>query len=478
MNDDRFGVKVVGFLFLFGIISAPAFSQVVTDGTTGPGQALAGPDYQIGAELGTKAGSNLFHSFEQFSIETGGSAIFSGPGSIENIIGRVTGGNVSSIDGRLASTIPGADLWLFNPAGIVFGANATLDLTGSFHVSTADQVRTADGATFSAADPESSGFSVAPPEAFGFLNADPAAISINGSQLAVGAGETLSVVGGDVEVAGNGAEISNVLLTEAGTVNLLAAGGPGEANVVTGELTGAGGDITVTDQAAVFAFGDGGGSIKIRGGEFVVDEGSAIATSNSGPSDNTGGIDVDVERLELANNGQVNTFSRGAGDSGAIAVAADAVELRDTGRIQSFAENEGAGGDIAVTADEIKLQNSGSVSSTSQAEGAGGDIAVVSETIELRNAGRITSVAEAGGDGGRIGIQTADLRVIEDSVIRSFTGASGNAGDIALDANTILLADAVNELTGVLSLGAAASTGDAGSILVTADSLILRGGAC
>jgi filamentous hemagglutinin family protein len=113
--------------------SSAGIAQVVTDGTTGPGQALSGPDYAIDADLGTQAGSNLFHSFEEFSIRTGESATFSGPGNIENVIGRVTGGDVSSIDGRLASSIPEADLWLFNPAGVVFGLNATLDLTGSFH---------------------------------------------------------------------------------------------------------------------------------------------------------------------------------------------------------------------------------------------------------------------------------------------------------------------------------------------------------
>ena len=65
-------------------------AQVATDGTTGDARTLEGPDFDIGAELGTRAGGNLFHSFEQFSIDTGESATFSGPDSVNNVIGRVT----------------------------------------------------------------------------------------------------------------------------------------------------------------------------------------------------------------------------------------------------------------------------------------------------------------------------------------------------------------------------------------------------
>src|SRR5918998_1223267 len=120
---------------------SPVAAQVVLDGTTGPAGALGGPDYAIGAELGRRAGANLFHSFARFGLRTGESATFSGPEGIANVIGPVTGGERSDIDGTLRSTIPGADLWFLNPAGVVFGPNARLDLQGSFHVSTADELR-------------------------------------------------------------------------------------------------------------------------------------------------------------------------------------------------------------------------------------------------------------------------------------------------------------------------------------------------
>jgi filamentous hemagglutinin family protein len=72
---------------------------------------LRGPNYAIDANLGKQVGSNLFHSFGQFGLATGESAAFSGPAT-SNVIGRVTGGNPSSIDGKIQSNIAGANLYL------------------------------------------------------------------------------------------------------------------------------------------------------------------------------------------------------------------------------------------------------------------------------------------------------------------------------------------------------------------------------
>jgi len=79
----------------FFISHDAGMGQVFTDGTVGDQTSLNGPDYDIGADLGTLAGDNLFQSFDEFSIGTGESATFSGPGNIENVISRVTGGDVS-----------------------------------------------------------------------------------------------------------------------------------------------------------------------------------------------------------------------------------------------------------------------------------------------------------------------------------------------------------------------------------------------
>jgi filamentous hemagglutinin family protein len=103
------------------LVAAPVHAQIITDGSVGPKVSLRGGEIEIGANLGTRRGDNLFHSFEKFGIATGQTATFTGPGTIKNVISRVTGGEASKIDGTLASKVGQADLYFLNPAGVMFG---------------------------------------------------------------------------------------------------------------------------------------------------------------------------------------------------------------------------------------------------------------------------------------------------------------------------------------------------------------------
>jgi filamentous hemagglutinin family protein len=143
-------IAVPAFFILDLIGGGSAQAQIATDGSVGPRIELNGPEFDIGAEFGRQAGRNLFHSFDRFSLSTGERATFSGPDQIRNVISRVTGGERSDIDGTIRSTIEGADFYFINPAGVLFGPNARLDVKGSFHVSTADELRFEGGEVFSA----------------------------------------------------------------------------------------------------------------------------------------------------------------------------------------------------------------------------------------------------------------------------------------------------------------------------------------
>jgi filamentous hemagglutinin family protein len=125
-------LALVSICSLTAIMPLVAAAQGVTiDGRFSPAQTLTGPNYAIGANLGKQVGANLFHNFGQFGLSTGESAAFSGSATISNVIGRVTGDNPSSIDGRIQSNIIGASLYLINSSGIVFGPHAAVNVSGT-----------------------------------------------------------------------------------------------------------------------------------------------------------------------------------------------------------------------------------------------------------------------------------------------------------------------------------------------------------
>ncbi|HAA26531.1 MAG TPA: hypothetical protein DCE56_01160, partial [Cyanobacteria bacterium UBA8553] len=119
-------------------ISSVEAQQVAGDGTLST-TVTSSNGLSFIINNGQRAGDNLFHSFSQFSIPTGGSALFNNAVDVKNIISRVTGGSVSQIDG-LIQTNGTANLFLINPSGIIFGPNAQLNIGGSFVASTASAV--------------------------------------------------------------------------------------------------------------------------------------------------------------------------------------------------------------------------------------------------------------------------------------------------------------------------------------------------
>src|SRR4029079_19234908 len=154
-----------------------------------------------------------------------------------NILGRVTGGNVSNIFGTIQTTGFGnANLFLMNPAGFLFGPNATVNVGGMVSFSGADYLRLADGVRFNAVPKASADalLSAAPVAAFGFLGSNPGAIAVQGSQLTVAPGTGISLVGGNITVQ-DGA----TLRAPQGTIALVSVGKPSNPHAA-GEVVIAG----------------------------------------------------------------------------------------------------------------------------------------------------------------------------------------------------------------------------------------------
>ncbi|MBM0743331.1 filamentous hemagglutinin N-terminal domain-containing protein [Phormidium sp. CLA17] len=146
---------VGGIMLSQWIGSLPAASQMIPDATLPINSQVAPGCTTCMIDGGTVRGVNLFHSFKEFSIPTGGAAWFNNTAQIQNILTRVTGNSLSNIDGLLKAN-GAANLFLLNPNGIVFGSNAQLQIGGSFFASTAPSFKFADGSEFSATQPQAS----------------------------------------------------------------------------------------------------------------------------------------------------------------------------------------------------------------------------------------------------------------------------------------------------------------------------------
>ncbi|MCP4691570.1 MAG: S-layer family protein [Desulfobacterales bacterium] len=443
-------------LSLLHVIPGDGQGQITLDGSLGPATSLTGPDYEITADLGRIVGSNLFHSFDAFRFFAGESATFTGPDAVENVIGRVTGGEASFIDGPLGCAIPDANLFLLNPGGVVFGPNASLDVDGSFHVSAGDYFRLGDEGFFYADLSNNTSLAAAPPAAFGFLGDSPGGVSIQGCELRVPDGESFSAAGGNVEI------IDGRLVAPGGRLNISGVASPGEVlpddSNQTPDLHMNGfsnlGDIHVSGGSTLTISGDAEGSLFIRGNDMDLDGSRIFSTAYTTQA----GGDIDIRLtgdLRVTNGAVIDASAYWTGSGGDILIDARRLDLVEGSRIISDAKADSLehAGDITIsTADSVVISGEG-------AEG------VTSQSVSCATFGK--------GDGGRISISTPEL-IINDGAgifLMAYFGfdmfgnvvTGGDAGDLFLDVGRLDINDAR-----IISQNGAMTTGRAGDITINA----------
>lgn len=450
-------------------------------------------------------GNKLFHSFSSFSLSAENEAFFDNATNIQSIFGRVTGSDISNINGSIGAN-GSADLYLINPNGIIFSENARLNIGGSFFASTAETINFSNG-QFNATTKNNPSVQIGFPIGLG-MGSNPGDIDIDGVQnnlvvkipsfevgipaaagtkelppgIRVGRQQNITLVGGNINFNGGG------LKAPGGNIELLSAAKntnirflfednwikfqPNPINLQNILLKN-GAYIDVGDETA--------GNIILTGREIVVGDGSVVFANTERHSDNS--IDVsatDLVRLE-GNRGEniesgfysvsligADITSGTAGESGNdININTKNLEIADGGLIRAvnFSNSNSSTGNIVIDAKQIEL------SGTNEIDG------LTASTITTTNG--IDSV----GNSGDINITTQLLRVKDGARIKADVFGSGQGGLLNIDAQSIELTGN-NPFTNSFSTGlitAISPDGDenstSGNIAIKTERLDILGGA-
>jgi filamentous hemagglutinin family protein len=454
--------------------SAAASAQIVTDGTVGPATRLSGPEMTVGAELGSTRGANLFHSFQRFDIPNGQTATFTGPDQIQNVIGRVTGGAASSLDGTLRSTVGQADVYLINPSGVVMGPNARLDVPAALHLSTADELRFSDGSRYSASDPANSTLTLAAPESFGFLSPQPASLTIAGSQLELKPGKTATLTAGDVSLSGT-TERRATLTAPGGEIRVEAVGDRGRSVLVHSSSETLGNGALSISQADLKTSGEGGGHIGLSAGQARL-QGTRLFADNRGATKAVAGVDVHVAgSAQLTDRSTISTNTYGAGSAGNVTIRAGALRLYDASLINSevLVDATGNAGSVRLDiTDVLELSHEAMIDSGTFGAGAAGRVAITTRDLRVDDGAQISSgVYLASGAGGLVSVVAqGQAEVLNHAQIMSSTYGTGRAGTVEVMAGELRLAQG-----GRISSDAIFGSGDAGEVRIEADVLRMEG---
>ncbi|PWC43102.1 hypothetical protein TSO221_20460 [Azospirillum sp. TSO22-1] len=462
----------------------------------GPAVSLSGSTMEIPASYGTRAGPNLFHSFERFEVKAEQAARFTGDGGIQRVITRVTGPDPTRIMGNLSSDLPSADLYMINPHGIVIGPKAAINVNGSFHAGTASSISFPDGSSFAARTDRPGTLSVAAPQAFGFVG-EPVAIAITGGSVT--AQGNLSLAGGDVVLQ------DAAVRSQGGTLRIVAAGAAPSVRLDAG--TPARGAYTGTITAGGSEVNAGRGTIRMGAGTLTVAGASILVRSDSGgPS---GGIEVAAESVRLSSSGSYvgELASLTAGDHGGGPIRFNVGDLTlDGGRIAAETISTGRGADINVdVARHLRLSASSTISANGYGRGNAGSVTVSAGEIALDGRSGIGGVVYGAGKGSAVSVTARErLSIVGDTPIESpfatqsglfalaRPGSTGDAGSVTVRTGELSLSrfgqigsgsfgsgagGPVEVVANKLSLGGGGTIGSsAGTTAARGGSVVIRGG--
>lgn len=512
-----------GLIFCNLVLPKVASGQVMPDGTTPtPEPGSCAVTCTITGGTTDSTGANLFHSFVQFSVPEGGIVVFDHEPTIRNIFTRVTGNELSSINGLLSTDISSnTNLFLLNPNGIVFGPNGGLDLGGSFVATTADAIQFGNQGAFSALDTTTDpALLTVDPSAFLFSQTTVAPIVNQANTfssasflpgLVVQENRSLLLVGGDIileplnEFGGNVIALSGRIelggLDGAGVIGLDVNGNELRltyednaplANVSTNGVTldvsdssngDAAGEIVIKANSfsssnsffnSETSSSEDAGSIVLHTNSSVKLQGTFIFSSTSGAGAG-GTLEISTGSLTLDDFSIVLFGTFGTGDAGEILIEAETISLLGgsfiTSEATSFSEPVGDAGQIQIKTDSLVLDGSSVISTKTtgdalNADASGNIVIEAQDFVALTEGSGIRSETLGQRNASSIQINTADLS-IDNSFISAavneegdeFSDATGQGGAITLETQLLSL-DNNAEITSSTS-----GSGDAGNIL-------------
>lgn len=477
--------KILSALLLLGGFSFSGSSvraQIATDGTLSTTVTSSGTTFTI--TDGDLIGNNLFHSFDEFSIPTNGAAIFDNGTDIENIFSRVTGRNLSDIDGLIQANA-NASLFLLNPNGIVFGPNAALDLGGSFLATTADRLVFDNGFEFSASDPQPPPLlTVNTPTGLQFglgaaeiVNRAQAVDASSGALvgLQVAADQAITLVGGLILME------NGHLTTSGGAIELGSVAPDSVVDIdpntqaLSYRQVEVFQDIFLTQGTKVNASGDGGGRVQVQGARIQLTDRARIVSNTLGAENGNGITLTASEQIEMQGRTVSGEFSgieanvEATGNGSAIEVTTPQLDILNGAGIESSINGAGRGGDITITATVIGLSGLSPVlrpsiiASRTFGQGPSGNIDIDTQTL-ISDSAFISTVAVNNGDAGDIAISGETLRFLNGSQVQTgaFSGA-GNGGDLVIQASNELELIGITPYTVVNSRPSTDDEGDRGS---------------
>lgn len=448
--------------------------------------------YDITGGSRSKDGANLFHSFTQFGLNSGETANFLSNPGIKNILGRVVGGDPSLINGLIQVSGGNSNLFLMNPAGVIFGTNARLDLSGSFFVTTASGIGF-DNRWFNGTGANDYASLIGTPNAFTFP-AQSGSI-VNAGKLAVGNGQNLTLLGGTAistgELSAPGGQITVTAVPGENLVRLSQQGmllsleispSPGLSGSTALPFSPLSLPRLLSGRGAEQATGMGTnaqGQVVLTGGETVqAVTGIAIvsgAVDVSAPSGTGGTVNVLGDRVGLFG---ANINASGALGGGTVRIGGDYrgagtvpnAKMTYVDRKSSIAANAtqaGNGGNVIVWADNttafLGSINARGISATPGTSGVGGFVEVSGKQRLVFNG----TVDTTGTNG--LGTLLLDP---ENIVI---TDAAAGADDAAIIANNNILATATspqqNSSGASLTISATALEGISGRTNVVLEAL-------